>query len=41
MGQDEVILQVVNELNRNLDEARNELINLRSGYPNLMREVDE
>lgn len=39
---DQTIIQnVADELKKNLDEARNELINLRSGYPNLMRDVDK
>ena len=37
----ESIAIVVQESRVGLDEARDEIVNLRSGYPDLMREVDE
>ena len=36
-----IVQEVITEANHNINEAKNEIINLRSGYPNLMKEVDE
>ena len=36
----EVITIVIEEAHRNLDNAKDEIINLRSGYPQLMKQVD-
>ena len=37
----EYVETVISESKHNLDEAKNEVINLRAGYPLLMKEVDE
>ena len=36
----EVIQRIIDEVQKNLDECKDELFNLRSGYPQLMQQVD-